>query len=519
MRTLRRPIAIALNLLLAASLIAVWVAFAPAGLGGQASYVMINGSSMEPNFHNGDLVIVRQVSQYQVGDIITYHDAVLGAYIIHRVVEVEGGHFITKGDNNTWLDEYQPTASEIIGKYWIYLPKVGSAVLWIRTPFHLALMIGLLGGLLMFDMISQNPNKNGRKKKGNASGLAGTFEVLVYTAGFLTLAFAVVSILAFSRSTLRTADDIQYKQTGAFSYTAAGNTGVYDTGSVQSGDPVFTKLTCSLNLNFSYTLQAAQMGAIAATQQFYAVVGDDQSGWQRTLPLTEAKSFNGSVFGNSTTLDLCQVEAMVNSMESETGFKLNSSYSLKVVSHVIAGGTIADQPFSEDFEPSLTFKFDSLHFYIDEDPTLPNPMQTSAVGNIANSTQVANTIKFLGLNLPVISMRFIGVAGFLVGLGGLLALMMYYQAVSKRNQDALIQIKYGSLLMNVYDRGLENLAPVIDVTSIDDLAKLAMRENVMIMHLHLERRDFVHYYLVQIHGTTYRFVTGKGKETEPGKAG
>ncbi len=41
--------------------------FAPAKLGGAAGYVLVNGISMEPRFHTGDLVIVRQADRYQVG--------------------------------------------------------------------------------------------------------------------------------------------------------------------------------------------------------------------------------------------------------------------------------------------------------------------------------------------------------------------------------------------------------------------------------------------------------------------
>ena len=110
----------------------------------------------------------------------------------------------------------------------------------------------------------------------------------------------------------------------------------------------------------------------------------------------------------------------------------------------------------------------------------------------------------------------VSIIGLVISLGGLLALGLYFYIASRRSQETIIRIKYGSLLMDVYDRGLETLAPVIEVTSIDDLAKLAERENVMIMHLHLARRDFVHYYLVQIEGTTYRYVTGKGRMTNSG---
>jgi signal peptidase I len=118
-----------LNILLAVGLVATWIAFAPVKLGGQVSYVLVDGISMLPTFHTGDLVLVRKAPTYQVGDVVSYQDALMGAAIIHRIIDVQGDHFLLKGDNNLWIDEYQPSSTEIFGKEWIFLPKFGEAVL------------------------------------------------------------------------------------------------------------------------------------------------------------------------------------------------------------------------------------------------------------------------------------------------------------------------------------------------------------------------------------------------------
>ena len=89
---------------------------------------------MEPNYHTGDLVIVRKAQTYQVGDVVTYRDAEMGAFVIHRIIAIEQGQFVIKGDNNSWVDAYHPTHEEIVGKQWIYAPKAGRAMLWLRSP-------------------------------------------------------------------------------------------------------------------------------------------------------------------------------------------------------------------------------------------------------------------------------------------------------------------------------------------------------------------------------------------------
>jgi len=70
------------------------------------------------------------------------------ADVIHRIISVDQDHYILQGDNNSWIDGYQPTDAEIVGKLWLYLPKLGAVINWIRTPINMALTSGLIGGFL-----------------------------------------------------------------------------------------------------------------------------------------------------------------------------------------------------------------------------------------------------------------------------------------------------------------------------------------------------------------------------------
>ncbi len=88
---------------------AVWVLFAPAQIGGRASYVIVNGNSMEPVYHRGDLVVVSTAQRYGIGDIITYRHPDIGQ-IIHRIVEEENddGRFVTKETTTRgWILTYR----------------------------------------------------------------------------------------------------------------------------------------------------------------------------------------------------------------------------------------------------------------------------------------------------------------------------------------------------------------------------------------------------------------------------
>src|SRR4051794_27546285 len=87
--------------------------FWPQSLGGHVSYVRVDGHSMDPTFHMGDLAIVRRQSSYRVGDAVAYRiprgEFAAGAMVIHRLVGGNGTTgYVTKGDNKTLLDEWHP---------------------------------------------------------------------------------------------------------------------------------------------------------------------------------------------------------------------------------------------------------------------------------------------------------------------------------------------------------------------------------------------------------------------------
>src|SRR6476469_5419006 len=85
---------------------AAWFAFAPIQFGGQAAFVIVNGNSMEPLYHRGDLVIIRAQPDYQVGDIVTYRHPQIGP-VIHRIIGRDVEHFVFKGDHNDFIDPYR----------------------------------------------------------------------------------------------------------------------------------------------------------------------------------------------------------------------------------------------------------------------------------------------------------------------------------------------------------------------------------------------------------------------------
>ncbi|BAN90594.1 signal peptidase I [Aeropyrum camini] len=76
-----------------------------------AGFAVVQGRSMEPILHSGDLVVIVGEDGYSVGDIVVYRKG--DRLIIHRVVAVYQGDsglecYVVKGDNNPITDMGDP---------------------------------------------------------------------------------------------------------------------------------------------------------------------------------------------------------------------------------------------------------------------------------------------------------------------------------------------------------------------------------------------------------------------------
>lgn len=117
----------------------------------------VASQSMVPALLKGDLIAVRQESNYQTGDIITFSNPSGGKRvdtITHRIIEVgeKSGAAVykTKGDANNAADGWNLTSDKILGKYVMKVPLVGSIITFSRTPLGLVLLIILPGTMIAY---------------------------------------------------------------------------------------------------------------------------------------------------------------------------------------------------------------------------------------------------------------------------------------------------------------------------------------------------------------------------------
>ena len=460
---------------------------------------------MEPNFHRGDLVIIRGAKSYEIGDIVTYWDDTLPGYVIHRIVGIEQGFFLLQGDNNGWIDITRPSTADILGRLWFHIPHLGKVMEWVRIPLNFALITSLfIGGIFM---TSSTSKPHGTQTKANTPHY---LEMSVYGAITIFLIAFGLSIYAFSNPVDVPASQTLYQQEGNFSYSALGTPGIYDGATITSGEPIFTSQTCTMNVNFSYYLSNSQLRDVTGNHQLYARVRHEQSGWQRTIPISEESTFSGNTFVSTGALDLCKIESLVASLEEQTGLRA-SNYKLELIAPVLISGYISNTNITDSFFPTLSFRFDEVHFYLDSSDRGADAFTFMKIGeNNGIITNQPNYVNLLGLEFNVQTLRILSVTGSLFAIGLLAIIAIYGYFLSQEDPQFLLRLKYNNLIVDVQNAAFEPIPPIIDVDKIETIAKLAERHNTMILHV---AHPHLHDYLVQTSQSTYRYSLSRSRET------
>jgi signal peptidase I len=414
------------SLLTSGVMVAVWLLFAPAQVGGQASYAIIDGNSMEPLVHGGDLAVLRTTGEYAVGDVVAYRDPIIGL-VMHRIVRRDGEHFVLQGDNNSWLDGYHPTSSEIAGELWFFVPRLGKLLGLFSQPGRVAVLSVLLGGIILMTTIvpKKTPPERGvpvpryAEPRAQTASVSGEALDWLFLFGLIAVLSAVLGVMSFGQPLWQPAEvEIPYQHTGRFEYQAPARGNVYDTETAHTGDPVFFQTSDQLFVQFDYDLAAEAEHAISGTYRLVAVLGE-RNGWSRTIELIPPTPFEDQ-FRAEAVLDLALVQNVIAGYKSQTGVE-RRDYTLTLIPEVTVDGTLAGEELSDTFTPGLEFAVDEAQIWLlpvgDSDPDPARPIGSKF---ITTEGMEAAALKILGFSIPVSTGRTASLAGFGVGMMGLL---------------------------------------------------------------------------------------------------
>lgn len=492
------------------TVVAVGLVFlAPLQVGGRTAYVITTGVSMEPTFHDGDLVLTRTQDTYEVGDIVLYHAAELGRNVLHRIVAVDGERFVLQGDNNGYRDPEHPTADQIRGVAWVLLPGVGRTLEWLRHPLALAaiafvVVFGLFAGGREVTR-RRRPAKDGPepvrvRSVDPVESVAVPRSVL--TGALVAFAlFAAVAFVAFGRPTTTTVELADaWTHTGTFSYEASvPRSTVYPDGAVTTGDTVFTELVHKLRVGFDYGFVAREASDVRGGIGLEAVVSDGR-GWTRPFRIRAEQPFSGATARVDGVLDLGMVRAAVERMKELTGSN-TTAFELTIMPTVALAGYAGAELIDEAYRPELALELDEVSLRPVASGDGESPTFEVRESGIATAEQPAS-IGFVLTSLSVTSARSLALLGLVVsGLVAVAAATLLVQR-DRQGESGRIQARYGSRVVTA-EAEIPDGRWVTDVCSIDELARIAEHYDRVILRVAVPGGET---YIVDDGVAVYRYV-------------
>ena len=94
-------------------------------------FFIVTTHSMHPVIPAGSLIFIKNNNNHETrsGDIIVFFDPLIKRIIVHRAVAVHDGYAVTKGDNNAFVDFFQPYRPFILGTVIGIVPRFHSIAL------------------------------------------------------------------------------------------------------------------------------------------------------------------------------------------------------------------------------------------------------------------------------------------------------------------------------------------------------------------------------------------------------
>lgn len=122
-------------------------------------FVVLSGS-MEPYIHTGSVIITKPVSNYKVGDIITFgENSKIYLPTTHRIVEIKKVNdeivYRTKGSANDSEDIKEIPQKEVLGKVFFSIPYLGFIVDFAKKPLGFFLVVGIPAIFIIYEEIKK----------------------------------------------------------------------------------------------------------------------------------------------------------------------------------------------------------------------------------------------------------------------------------------------------------------------------------------------------------------------------
>lgn len=421
-------------------LLATWWWVLPPNMGGRTTFFVTKGVSMEPLLHNDDLAVLQKKRTYEVGDVIAFRSQSLKSVLLHRVVAVEDGRYVTKGDNNDFIDNDRPRNDQVVGMLAHKFNGAGASFGWLKsTPVRVlasALICVALFGYLYSMLFARRKTPEGEpaSKPGPAAVPAArarrrrlpNFPVLQWVPVLATAIGVAFMAISFVMPSTETGSTARYKLDGRLDYSAQGAPGaelIYASGRAETGEPLYFSVINDVHFDYAFDVITDSDTDLNGTFDMQAVL-TGPSGWRHTLELTPPTQFEGDSFRGSAEIRLNDVRDLVSRIQSVTNLK-ESKFTLSVEPRVSLHGEVAGGEVNKSMSTPVVFNADAQMLKMEGDlrpgtePTVPPGFE---VPPAKNESSVAGAVKIGAVERAstgiaiVLRWTGIGLVGIAVGL-------------------------------------------------------------------------------------------------------
>ncbi|MEI7926345.1 MAG: signal peptidase I, partial [Chloroflexota bacterium] len=510
-----------------------WVALAPGPTGGTFSYVFTAGNSMEPLYHQGDLVLLRQADAYNIGDIVAFRDPVQGL-VLHRIRAREGTLWLTRGDNRGSDDVFKSSNSDIVGKAIFHVPGIGRALGQLQTPTNTVLLTVATMLIAAGGAAKATPLRRIRWARPNLAGLAvqdrlatvvprrWAAPLVLGSPGGNTLStgFAVLLACGVLLAGIAVAHGptevkplpLLFEQRSSLEYTAKGAPGLYDAAVASTGDPVFTNVADEVFFTFKYGVEGVVSNALVSDVQGRAKVDVEVSavnGWKRTINIVPETVFTGEKTALTGKLSLRTVRELISQTEETAGVAF-PQYRIKVLQHVKGTAEITGKPVDLALNKGVSFQLDKNPFALLAGETL-----TQAEGGNTSTTvrkPWVITVPPFGFQISYDWLQFGAVIAVVLSISGLIVMAVATHMTEREGEAALIEARYADLLVPTDADAIDFGGQLVGVAQFEDLVRMARRTQGSILHCKVFIGD---QYLLVEPGVTYLYSVRRHQAEVP----
>ncbi len=127
--------------------------------------LVVRGGSMEPVIHLGSVIVIdRRATTPGIGSIVSFREPG-GDIITHRVVALDHGRYVTRGDANASRDLAERSADQVVGTERFSVPYIGYALHLLQQPIAFLFLLLSTGGYLIFNELRTIGRELGRMRR------------------------------------------------------------------------------------------------------------------------------------------------------------------------------------------------------------------------------------------------------------------------------------------------------------------------------------------------------------------